>query len=81
LFGAQDSYSGANQDSYIRIRVFNIRKELSVYYLSEGKDDRYRLLIPKGDYKVKVLEQKPKAALSRKKKISYVIVLGTRKNN
>ena len=69
LFGAQDSYSGANQDSYIRNRVFNIRKELNVYYLSEGKDDKFRLSIPKGEYKVKVVEQKPKATLSRKKKI------------
>ena len=69
LFGAQDGFNGTNQDSYIRNRLFNIRKELNLYYLSEGKDDKYRLSIPKGEYKVKVVEQKPKAALSRKKKI------------
>jgi len=69
LFGAQDGFNGTNQDSYIRNKLFNIRKELNLYYLSEGVDDEFRLTIPKGDYKVKVVEQKPKASISRRKKI------------
>jgi len=69
LFGIQNSYNGTNQDSYVRNKLFNIRKELNLYYLSEGVDDKYRLSIPKGEYKVKIEEQKPRTTLNRKKKI------------
>jgi len=68
LFGIQDGLNGTNQDSYIRSRLYSIRKELSLYYLSEGIDDEYILSIPKGEYKVKIVKQNAKAILSAKKK-------------
>ncbi len=40
------------QDSIVRTHIYALRKKLETYYLSDGKDDEVRLVIPKGHYKV-----------------------------
>ncbi len=46
------------QDSTIvRVNIHNLRKKLSHYYLTEGKNDNVRFVIPKGRYRVEFEER------------------------
>jgi hypothetical protein len=40
------------EDTIVRTHTYNLRKKLQNYYYDEGKDDKYRLRIPKGHYDV-----------------------------
>jgi len=62
------------QDSFIRSQIFSLRKKLELYYLTEGKEVKERLSIPKGTYKVKLtfLEKTKKKFTYTGKKIIYV---------
>ncbi len=51
VFGKDSSFNPA-EDTIVRSHTYNLRKKLETYYLTEGKDDRYRLKIPKGHYEV-----------------------------
>ena len=46
------------QDSMIRRKIRELRKELEVYYLTEGKKEPYKLSVAKSNYKVNIIEQK-----------------------
>jgi len=59
LLGKSDGFNSNVQDSLIRNKVLKLRKELDLYYLSEGKREDYRLSIPKGQYKVQLTPLKP----------------------
>ena len=54
----------SDKDTVIRTRLFNLRKKMQLFYLTEGKEENHRLSIPKGAYSVKlnVQETKKKAA-------------------
>ncbi|MBD3377893.1 hypothetical protein GF406_22885 [candidate division KSB1 bacterium] len=39
-------------DPIVRVRVYNIRKKLHTFYLTDGKNDKIRLSIPKGRYEL-----------------------------
>ena len=41
--------------SIVRTHMYSLRKKLETYYLSEGMDDKIRLFIPKGHYKIEFL--------------------------
>jgi len=47
-----------DQVSFIRVQIFNLRKKLKLYYLTDGKNEKYQILIPKGSYKVEYVENK-----------------------
>jgi len=57
VLGPQDGFNGTNQDAYIRNKLFNIRKELKLYYLTEGINDPIKLSIPKGAYKIELTDR------------------------
>jgi hypothetical protein len=47
------------EDPVVRVNIHNLRKRLIEYYNSEGKDDKYRIEIPKGKYVVRLFETRP----------------------
>ncbi len=67
-------------DPIVRVRIYNIRKKLYTYYLTEGKDDKIRLSIPKGRYEL-IFESvnaksTPKKAFSRNRHpIIYLVII------
>lgn len=40
------------EDSSVRVYASNLRKKLDHFYANEGKEDKYRIKIPKGHYKL-----------------------------
>lgn len=52
FFGKDASFNPA-EDTIVRSHTYQLRKKLEIYYLKEGREDKYRLRIPKGHYEVK----------------------------
>ena len=50
--------SSSDRDRLIRTRVYNLRKKMELFYLTEGKDETCKLLIPKGAYSVTLVKKK-----------------------
>jgi len=46
----KDAHFNPAEDTIVRSHTYNLRKKLETYYYEEGKDDPYRLEIPKGHY-------------------------------
>jgi hypothetical protein len=42
----------STEDTIVRVHIYNLRKKLKTYYLTEGKDDNLYLSIPKGRYEL-----------------------------
>lgn len=58
--------------SIVRTHMYSLRKKLETYYLSEGMDDKIRLFIPKGHYKIEYLNtQDPPIQKTNKLKPYY----------
>ena len=51
VFGKDKDFNPA-EDTIVRSHTYTLRKKLDSYYYNEGKEDRYRLEIPKGHYEV-----------------------------
>src|SRR6056300_818942 len=51
FFGKDSSYN-SSEDSTIRANIYNLRKKLEHYYLTEGKNAAIKLTLPKGHYDV-----------------------------
>jgi hypothetical protein len=51
VFGKDANFNPA-EDTIVRSHTYNLRKKLESYYHSEGREDKYRLKIPKGHYEV-----------------------------
>lgn len=51
VFGKHAGFNPA-EDTIVRSHTYNLRKKLETYYYSEGKEDKYKLEIPKGHYGV-----------------------------
>lgn len=49
VFGRPAGYN-ASEDNIVRVTIRHLRTRLDEYYRSEGKDDPYILIIPKGKY-------------------------------
>lgn len=45
-----------NQDSFVRVYVHNLRQKLEKYYASHAADGEVRLAIPRGEYRLTVVE-------------------------
>lgn len=80
VFG-KDSRFNSNKDSTVRYHVHVLRNKLNKYYENEGKEDKIRLMIPKGHYEIKFVSsgdqnlQKPNAVLSFLKRWETVLIL------
>jgi len=46
----KDSSFNPSSDSLVRTHIYSLRKKLEKYYLTEGRDDKVKLVIPKGRY-------------------------------
>jgi len=57
LLGSQNGMNTSIKDSQIRMKIQKLRKELELFYLTEGKDEQYKLYIPKGEYALKLREE------------------------
>ena len=67
VFDKDTSFNPA-ESTLVRVNVYNLRKKLSAYYLTEGKEDDIRIKIPKGNYKVEFVK---KPAIAGKSLRSY----------
>ncbi len=62
-------------DTIVRVHMHSLRKKLSLYYLSDGKDDKIQLCIPKGHYEVKFIGGKTKLNIFKKIKLKSLYLL------
>ncbi len=66
----------SSEDSSVRVYVSNLRKKLDHYYATEGRDDKYKIEIPKGHYDLNFVPNKikeTKSHTSRWNKIAFVL--------
>jgi len=54
VLAPQDGVYSSNYDSLIRNKLYTLRKELKLFYFTEGKEDDIKLSIPKGAYQVEI---------------------------
>lgn len=57
IFGKDSSFN-SNKDSTVRHHIFALRNKLDSYYQNEGKEDKFRIVIPKGRYEIQILSSK-----------------------
>lgn len=79
VFGKDSSFNPSD-DTTVRSHTYMLRKKLQNYYYSEGRNDRYRLRIPKGHYAVKFVpnvenKYNPKRYASLLGKYYYIPVI------
>jgi hypothetical protein len=53
VFGKESEFN-SNKDSTVRHHILVLRNKLDNYYINEGKDDKFRLVIPKGHYEIQI---------------------------
>ncbi len=56
VFGKDADFNPA-EDTIVRSHTYTLRKKLDAYYYNEGKEERYRLRIPKGHYEVQIIDR------------------------
>jgi len=66
-----DKFDSESGNARIRVNIYNLRKKLDSYYENEGKEDAWRIVIEKGQYRVDFVRSK---APKSKSKRSGVIV-------
>jgi hypothetical protein len=57
IFGKDSSFN-SNKDSTVRHHIHVLRNKLDNYYQNEGKEDKFKLIIPKGHYEIQVVSSK-----------------------
>jgi hypothetical protein len=57
IFGKDSSFN-SNKDSTVRHHILVLRDKLDNYYKNEGKEDKFRLVIPKGHYEIQLIASK-----------------------
>ena len=67
VFGKDAEFNPA-EDTLVRSHTYSLRKKLDSYYYNEGKNDRYRLEIPKGHYEVQFCPNSEKRITLKKTK-------------
>lgn len=72
VFGADPVDMG---DQNIRIYIYNLRKKLATYYLKEGAEDNIQFTIPKGRYKLEMVQKYKKASQTNRYLLIAVIIL------
>lgn len=58
VFGKDADFNPA-EDTIVRSHTYTLRKKLERYYFTEGKEDKYRIRIPKGHYEVTFTQASP----------------------
>jgi len=53
-----DKFDSESGNARIRVNIYNLRKKLENYYSGEGKDDEWRIVIEKGQYRVDFVRNK-----------------------
>ncbi len=83
VFGKSHDFDPSS-DSIVRSHIYSLRKKLDVYYLTDGKSDKFRLSIPKGHYKAEFIKQQQKLNTSQTFNvktslcyISLILLIGT----
>lgn len=77
VFGkSAEAVSGS--DTTVRVYIHNLRKKLDSYYQHEGKDDKMHLEIPKGHYRVELVDVGKNQQKSRPRffLVLNIVVLG-----
>ncbi len=69
-----------NEDTIVRVHMFHLRNKLEAYYQNEGKNDKYKLNIPKGHYALEFLPRRETAVkspptYSSLSKIYFIIII------
>lgn len=54
FFGKSSDFNPA-EDAIVRSHTYNLRKKIETYYLKEGRNDKFRVKIPKGHYDVEIV--------------------------
>ncbi len=71
----KDSSYNPHEDTLVRVHIYKLRNKLDKYYLLEGKDDEYKLCIPKGHYEVKFVPQKQQSQSALHSRLQIGIIL------
>jgi len=74
----KDQQFHPGEDPLVRVSIHNLRKRLQDYYNSDGKDDKYRIEIPKGQYVIRLRETKPRRNPDSKFKLTKGFLLDYR---
>ena len=74
FFGKEASFD-PSVDSTVRSYISNLRKKLEHYYLTEGENKEYRIVIPKGNYHIEFEENIHEHTVTIKEKKSQRIYL------
>ncbi|RKD85128.1 helix-turn-helix domain-containing protein [Mangrovibacterium diazotrophicum] len=53
-----DKFDSESGNARIRVNIYNLRKKLDNYYSGEGKEDEWRIVIEKGQYRVDFIPAK-----------------------
>ncbi|MBN1894863.1 hypothetical protein JW906_10225 [bacterium] len=64
-----------NQDTIVRVSIYNLRKKLDAYYSSEGAGDAVRIELPKGHYAVRFTDQKKAARIFQPKRVAWALLI------
>jgi hypothetical protein len=72
VFGKDTSFN-SNKDSTVRYHVHILRNKLENYYKDEGKEDKIKLVIPKGHYEITFISPNTKYFQKFKQLISYLL--------
>lgn len=73
VLAPQDGVYSSNYDSLIRNKLYTLRKELKLFYFTEGKQDQVKLSIPKGAYQVELMHIKDHRPISEPIEVATVI--------
>jgi len=74
VFGRDASYDSSS-DSLVRSHIYSLRNKLEKYYLTEGKSDKSRLVIPKGHYEVVFTESPSEKSRSGRTRRTIVLAI------
>jgi hypothetical protein len=64
-----------NQDTIVRVSIYNLRKKLDAYYSREGAGDAVRIELPKGHYEVRFADQKKAVRIFQPKRIAWALLI------
>ncbi|MDZ7724413.1 MAG: hypothetical protein U5R06_16820 [candidate division KSB1 bacterium] len=73
FFGRTDVSPFSSLDSIVRSHMYSLRKKLQTYYLTEGKEDKKKLVLPKGQYKVECVATQNQVPSKKIKKNAYAV--------
>jgi len=56
IFGRDKNSFDSTQDSIVRAHMYSLRKQLKKYYMADGNNDEIKFIVPKGGYKVELID-------------------------